>query len=98
MDPITVNPIPTPVSPAPKKSLSHIIGVVVIVILLIVGALYIWGSKISTNDTAADEAQSQRMMASQTAPVSDSDDIDSIDQDLQATSSAEIDFSSIDGI
>ncbi len=97
MDPIQQNPIPAPIQAQPKRSLGPIISIVVIVILLIAGSLYVWGSKVSTSDSAAGITESQRMVAPQEpAPVSASDDIDSLDADLQTDSGTEIDFSSID--
>ncbi len=98
MDPIQQNPIPAPLQPAPKKSLGPVIGIIVIIILLIVGALYIWGSKMNTQSTSdTSMTDSQRMMAPQSAtPVSKSDDVDSIDQDLKADAGTNVDFSSIE--
>jgi hypothetical protein len=82
------NQIPSPEtqqSPAASgTSFGPIIGIGVIILALVVGALYFWGGAI-----AKDEAE--------LAPVSSSDEVEDIEADLESQSSAEIDFSDIEG-
>lgn len=81
------NQIPNPEaqqSPAASgKSFGPIIGIGVIVLALVVGALYFWGGALMK-----DEAE--------LAPVSSSDDIESIQADLGASSGSDVDFSDIE--
>jgi hypothetical protein len=81
------NQIPNPgaqQSPSvPAKSFGPIIGIAVIVIALVVGALYFWGEALVKEDAAL-------------VPVSQPDEIDSIEADLDSRSSADIDFSDIE--
>jgi hypothetical protein len=76
MDPITNQSS----VPAPKKSYGAAIGIVVIILVLIVGALYFWGEKMSATDEAAVTTEAQTE-----TPVSSSDDASSIEADLKAT-------------
>lgn len=75
-----------------KKSLGPILGIVIIIIILVVGAFYVWGGK----TVVAPEVN--RVMAPESTPVSKSDDIDSIDQDLKADAGTNVDFSSINDV
>ena len=72
----------------PKKSFGPLIGVIIIVIVLSLGAFYIWGGKLSVNDR--DVAQTAE---TEVAPVSASDEVDAIESDLTAGGVSEIDFS-----
>ena len=62
-----------------KKTLNLIIGLIIVVILIAVGAFYFWRAK-----TAASNALPAKDAAI-VAPVSTSDDINSLESDLQAT-------------
>lgn len=67
-----------------KRSYGPIIGIVIIFVLFVLGALYFWGKSLSERDRVA------------VPPVSPSDDISSIESDLRATSS--VDLSEFDSI
>ncbi len=71
-----------------KKSFGPLIGVVIIIIVLLLGAFYIWGGKLSVNDK--DVAQT---VETEVAPVSSSDEVNAIESDLTAGGVSEIDFS-----
>ncbi len=73
----------------PKKSFGPLIGVVIIVIVLLLGAFYIWGGKLSVNDRNV----AQTPETEELAPVSASDEIPDIESDLTAGGVSEIDFS-----
>ena len=78
---------------APKKSIGAIVGIVIIVALIVIGALYVWGgTKSGPTTNPAD------MPAPVVAPVSQSDEIDSIDADLKADNAANVDLTGIDEI
>jgi hypothetical protein len=85
--PITGQPMQA--QPSEKKSLGPILGVIIIIIVLVLGAFYIWGGKLSMSDKNTEAETSL-------APVSDSDDVDSIESDLTAGGTSEIDFSDLD--
>lgn len=68
-----------------KRSYGPIIGIIIIFVLFVAGALYfIWAKSLS---------ERERIMV---PPVSPSDDINSIESDLQATSS--VDLSEFDSL
>ncbi len=62
-----------------KRSNGPLIGIIAIVVLLVLGAWYLWsGNKLSPSGTMIPQAAT-------VAPVSPSDDIGSIESDLKAT-------------
>ena len=65
-----------------NKSSGPLIGIIIIVVLIILGALYFFGTKL-----AASKGSPEKNSAI-VAPVSPSDDISSIENDLKATSTA----------
>ncbi len=67
---------------AGKKSVGPIIGISLIIVILVLGALYFWGS------TNSDEAM--------VPPVSSSDEVSSIEQDLSVGGDFNADFSDIE--
>ena len=71
-----------------KKSFGPLIGVVIIIIVLLLGAFYIWGGKLSVNDKAVAQT-----VETEVAPVSSSDEVNAIESDLTAGGVSEIDFS-----
>ncbi|MDP1625404.1 MAG: hypothetical protein Q8L64_06655 [bacterium] len=83
MEPNQTQTPETQVAPS-HRSFGPIIGIGVIIIALIVGALYFWGGAITKNDEAG------------LAPLSSSDDLDSIESDLMMSTDLEFDFSDIE--
>lgn len=80
----------------PKKSIGPIIGIVVIVVVLVIGAFYVWGGK---SDVGMKPTTNPNDMAAPTvAPVSKSDEVGAIDADLQTDSSSNVDLSGLDAI
>jgi hypothetical protein len=73
-----------------KKSFGPLVGVIIIIVVLLLGAFYIWGGKLSMND---DNGVAQE----EVAPVSGSDEVSAIESDLTAGGTAEIDFSEAEG-
>ncbi|MEK7641812.1 MAG: hypothetical protein AAB365_02350 [Patescibacteria group bacterium] len=92
MDPITTPPQqvqqPTPMAAAPSpesKKIGPIVAVLVIVLILIIGALYIFASRMNTqpmlegtNDTATTQESVQPV-------TNDSDEVSSIEADLNGS-------------
>ena len=70
------NQVP-PLQPTEKKSVGPIIGIVIIVIVLIAGALYFWGASLNRGNSLPP--------ITEPAPLSDSDSVDDISADLSAT-------------
>ena len=64
-----------PMQETPQKSVGPLVGIIIIVIVLVIGALYFWGTKI--NNEAAPETPM--------APLSESDELNDIGADLSAT-------------
>ncbi len=77
--------------PVAKKSLGPVIGIVVIIALLVVGGFFVWKNKAGVNSDPS------RMPAPTVAPVSNSDEVSSIDADLQADN-VNIDLTGLDTI
>ena len=80
-----------------EKSVGPIVGIVIIVIILIIGALYVWGQKITENkkmlndETTVTPSSETDSLTANFQTQSSSDEVDSIQGDLNATS-----FDSID--
>jgi hypothetical protein len=67
-----------------KNSFGPFIGIVVIIVVLIIGAFYIWGGKLSDNG------------ASEPAPLTATDEVSDIQADLGGGSDLNIDLSDIE--
>jgi len=82
----------TPAASEPK-SFGAIAGIVIVLALIIAGGLYFWMQKpeSATPDQAATQTQQEEL-----PPVSESDDVDSIESDLNATAISDEDFSSFE--
>ena len=88
--------------PAPKResSIGPIIGIIIVIAVLLVGALYFWGqhlSKVDLQEGKPNEQPNEEM--SQVPPVSDSDELSTIEAELSATAIESFDwvFEEIDG-
>jgi hypothetical protein len=68
-----------------KKSAGPLIGIIVIIVVLVIGAFYFWGGKVLTQPTTQE-----------VAPVSKSDDAASLEADLNTTDTTSTDFSSLE--
>lgn len=91
MDPMQNQPMPAAPSPAPeKKAFGPLIGIVIVIVALVIGAFYFWGQKASQESSSADGASFE------IAAVSEGDDLESIEQDLSVDPSAEFDFSDLE--
>jgi hypothetical protein len=63
---------------AEKKSFGPLIGIVVIIIVLVVGAFYIWGGKLSSSEPA---------------PLTTTDEVSDIQADLDGGADVNVDLS-----
>ncbi|PJE74503.1 MAG: hypothetical protein COV01_00500 [Candidatus Taylorbacteria bacterium CG10_big_fil_rev_8_21_14_0_10_41_48] len=66
---------------AENKSIGPVIGIIVIIIVLIVGAFYIWGGKTDTQEAA---------------PLTPTDEVSDIQADLDSSGDINLDLSDID--
>ena len=94
---------PTNFAPAmpPKKrgGMGPLIGIFIIVVLLLVGALYFWGQKLSQQETVAptEQVEDQAPQSTGDASVdalltqSSSDELSAIEADLNSTDTANLD-------
>jgi len=97
MNPIP-NQNPNPVSippqgtPAPQKeekgSMGPLIGSIIVIVILVIGAIYFWGGTLNKQEGAPVDEQPA-------AALSSSDDIGSLEQDLMNTPDIEIDTENI---
>lgn len=67
-----------PVQVAGKKSVGPVIGIIVIIVVLVVGAFYVWGGKLSSNEPA---------------PLTTTDEVSDIQADLDGGTDLDIDLS-----
>lgn len=70
-----------PVQVEGKRSIGPIVGIVVIIAVLVVGAFYIWGGKFGSSEPA---------------PLTSTDEVSDIQTDLDAGADLNIDLSDID--
>lgn len=93
-DPMMNQPMQAPNN---KSSIGPVIGAIIIVLLLILGGLYVWGEKLNQGDTPNDQSLNEQYDASQDAAViqfkqqGSSDDLNSIEADIQSTNLDSID-------
>jgi hypothetical protein len=64
-----------------KRSIGPIVGIIVIIAVLIVGAFYVWGGKLSSSEPG---------------PLTSTDEVSDIQSDLDAGIDVDIDLSDID--
>ena len=83
-NPPTFSPIP----PAEEKSWGPIIGSIIIVVIILAGGVYIWGSRLAPleENIETPDAQTEALRMQGT-----SDEVGSIEADLQATNLNDID-------
>ena len=81
----TPTPEPTPMPPAPRSHLGTILGVGIVIIALVLGGLYLWGASLYEDDMQ--EEMAPGMTEEETAPLPQStpDEMDAIENDLNAT-------------
>jgi len=66
-----------------KKSFGPIIGIIVIIIVLVIGAFYVWGGKLSNSSSEA-------------APLTPTDSVSDIQADLNSGGTLNVDLSDIE--
>lgn len=83
-----------------KSSIGSIVGTIIIIALIILGGLYFWGKQmqeaksvqnITTNETVPGNETTDTSEAAVIKSTSSSDDLDSLDADLQNTNTANLD-------
>lgn len=75
-----------------EKTIGPIIGSLIIVLLLMLGALYIWAQKLKM-DREQETMQRNSINSSQSAELHTGDDINSLKKDLNATDVEKLDRS-----
>ena len=78
-----------------KKSFGPLIGIAIIVILVIIGAVYFWNSR--NNAQNNETMMAQESTVAPVAPVSSSDDVNTLDAEINAPTSAP-DLNDLNGI
>lgn len=77
--------------PENKSSIGSIIGTIVIIAIIVLGGLYFWGKRIEENKSKENlitdftPGEVDNFQASASTEVSSSDELDSIEADLNAT-------------
>lgn len=80
-----------------KKSFGPLIGVIIIIVILLLGAFYIWGGRLSQDETSTEAVEvAQTEQSEEPAPLSNSDEVEAIESDLTAGGVSEINFSDIE--
>lgn len=86
--PITPAPVPPAPIPAPNSmfaSLGPILALLVVLIVVIAGGLYVWGSLLKEDDLAAPLDQTSQEGQTTQTNTSPSDEINAIETDLNNT-------------
>lgn len=94
-------PVPAPAAPIPPTPEAHtpvgpVVGSIIIIIVLVLGALYFWGQRA---DNAARETQSEQVMQSEEsvesapAEAAPSDEVSVIEDDLKMESFTDLEAS-----
>ncbi len=81
--------------PQNKSSIGSIIGTVIIIAIIILGGLYFWGKRIEESkanaELVSEASTTQTNESENVSKTSSSDDLDSIDADLEATNLNDLD-------
>lgn len=84
-----------------KKNIGPLIAGVIILVLLVIAALYVWGEKLSTRtmeETQATTPTETTVAADQNPAISNSDEVDTLQAELDANETIEVDLSELDSI
>lgn len=82
----SIPPQPAAVAPAPKKSVGPVIGALIVLLVLILGGLYLWGSKLERDAMnnppfiLGDQNTDAGL-----PPTSESDEVSAIEADINST-------------
>ncbi len=80
------NPNATPAA-EPKGSMGPLVGSIIVIVILVIGAIYFWGEKLNTQEP---------IQETPAAPaLSQSDDVDSLETDLQNTPDVQADIENL---
>jgi uncharacterized protein HemX len=84
-------PVQTPQTPPVQTpegdggSVGPIVGSVIVIIIIIIGGLYFWGQKLSTDKTADEIRAEEDSLLANLETVGQSDELEDIENDLDAT-------------
>lgn len=84
-----------------KKNIGPLIAGVIILVLIVIAALYVWGEKLSTKtmEEAPAAVSAEGTVVTDEAPaISNSDEVDTLQAELDASETIEIDLSDLDSI
>ncbi len=79
-----------------KKSNGALIGLIVIVVILVIGGIYMWQVKLHKDDTQV-PLSSEQTTTTQSVTAQDSQDLDTLDKDLDSVDT-NIDASAINSV
>jgi len=95
MDPLNQQPAPTeapidqsgPVTPSDHKKIGPIVSILVVILVLIIGALYIFASRINNFSSPDTMPADENAIPTETVKpvINTSDEIDSIEADLEGS-------------
>lgn len=81
----TPTPEPAPMPQAPRSHLGTILGVGIVVIALVLGGLYLWGASLYESEVQEEMPPMTTEEESTTLPPSTPDEMEAIENDLNAT-------------
>lgn len=76
---------PPPPDETEERSIGSLIGIVIIIVILVIGGLYFWGKQINDAQTPEEIATQSDPQTQSLKQQGSSDDIESIENDLEAT-------------
>lgn len=85
--PIEQSPSPAP-QPPEKGGMGPLIGSVIVIVILVIGAIYFWGDKLNKQESNPSDQQPA-------ATLSQNDDVNNLEQDLNNTPDIQIDTNNI---
>lgn len=84
-------PVPAPIPVQTESKLGPIIGIVIVILVLVLGALYFWGEKLNRESGVTNDVINAEAAESELSTQSSSDELSSIESDLEATDFSELD-------
>lgn len=90
--PVEQNTQPTPFENEPQKSTGPVVGIIIVITLLVIGALYVWQTKLPkepADETLTPDAATQALEQQSTSTEPDAIEQDLLNTDLELNAGME---------